>query len=70
MLYSQHLKGDDMKNLIVNMLKKRNAKVQAKAEMAKGLVSKNKSEQNQLSDRAPIVENKEVMKESRTLMLD
>ena len=70
MLYSQHLKGDDMKNLIVNMIKKRNAKVQAKAEMAKGLVSKNKSEQNQFSDRAPIVENKEVMKESRTLMLD
>ena len=70
MLYSQHLKGDSMKNLIVNMIKKRNAKVQAKAEMAKGLVSKNKIEQNQLSDRAPIVENKEVMKESRTLMLD
>ena len=59
-----------MKNLIVNMIKKRNAKVQADAEMAKGLVSKNKSEQNQQSNMPAIVENKEVMKESRTLMVD
>ena len=70
MLYSQHLKGDAMKNLIVNMIRKRNAKVQARAEMAKGLVAKNKIEQNQTSNMPPIVENKEVMKESRTIMVD
>ena len=59
-----------MKNLIVNMIRRKNSKVQAEASMNKGLVAKNKIEQNQTSNMPPIVENKEVMKESRTIMLD
>lgn len=70
MVYSSHLKGDNMKSLMADMIKKKNARVKANASTNKKLVAKNKTTVNKENVKHNVIVEKEVMKEPKTLMLD
>ena len=59
-----------MKSLMANMIKNKNAKVKADASKNKKLVSKNKTTIKKENIKQNVVVEKEVMKESKTLMID
>ena len=59
-----------MKSLMADMIKKKNARVKADAEINKKLVGKNKTAVRDESIKQSVIVEKEVMKESKTLMLD
>ena len=59
-----------MKNLMANMIKNKNAKVKAEASKNKKLAGEHKTTITQENIKQNIVVEKEVMKESKTLMLD
>lgn len=58
-----------MKNLIINMIKNKHSSVKAEAQQNKKLEAKNKSKiKNETIEE--VLEEKTVMKEPKTLMLD
>ena len=58
------------KSLMANMIKNKHSRVKADAEENKKLVSKNKNSIKKGQPIKTVVEEVEVMKESKTLMLD
>lgn len=58
-----------MKNLIVDMFRRKNAKIKADSEKYKEEVAKVAKQVKQTPEKT-VIQEKEVMKESKTLMLD
>lgn len=58
-----------MKNLIVDMFRRKNAKIKADSEKYKEEVAKVAKQVKQTPEKT-LIQEKEVMKESKTLMLD
>lgn len=59
-----------MKSLMANMIKNKKAGVKANAQKNKNLVSKNKIAIKKENIKQSIAVEKEIMKESKTLMID
>lgn len=59
-----------MKNLIVDMFRRKNAKIKADSEKNKEEVAKVAKQAKQTHPEKTVIQDKEVMKESKTLMLD
>ena len=70
MIYFNHLKGDMMKNLVAEKVKKNNDKIKLLAKTSKKLASENIAEIKQNQPSEIEIEKKVIMKESKTLMLD
>ena len=59
-----------MKSLMANMIKNKKNKLKAEASKNKNLAGKSKSLRSKENVKNSVVENVEIMKESKTLMLD
>lgn len=70
MLHLNNLKGEFMKSLMANMIKNKSAKIKADANKNKKLVASRTTKLKHEQPVETVLEEKAVMKESKTLMLD